>query len=114
MVVLPLLVPIVVEVSARVNEIPAEESAGFVELAIVFAISMVAQEAKKKVSTMTTVSIKLKRKGKITIAPANKKKPIFLAKPKGVVIGAHVLPMPAAPQLEEGVSILRMMITILF
>lgn len=91
------MVPIVVEVSARVNEIPAEESAGFVELAIVFAISVVAQEAKKKVSTMTTVSIKLKGKGKITIAPANKKKPIFLAKPKGVVIGAHVLPIPAAP-----------------
>lgn len=95
-----LLYSSVVEVSAGVTEPPTEESAE--PMSSCSCSTSMAQEAKNKVSALTSALTKLRGKKKVIlhrrvhVAPSKKKKPIPLVKPKGVAIGTPSVPMPAA------------------
>lgn len=45
--------------------------------------------------------VKSKGKAKVVAGPANNKKLVLLVKPKGVIIGAHTVPVPVVPELKE-------------
>lgn len=89
------MIPPVIEVSARVTVAPPKERAELIEPAIVFARVEVAQEAKKKISTLTPILAK--SKGQVNEEEDNNS----VAKHKGVVIGTALLPIPAPSESEE-------------